>query len=413
MSNALRQLFAIILIYYEPTNVLQLWNEYYMDLSHDYQIINDISYDACVSKTLLDINLFLEGMGKFIGDFDLPELPHVQEIFTDINYELNKREISEERSVITSVEDINIIHTLNSNQKNAFEEIINRVNQKCNDMFFIDGPEGTDKTYLYRVILSTLKSDCHIAIATATSGVAASILPGCRTTHSRFKIPINSTETTLCAITKQSGLAQLLKQSSIIIWDEAPMVKRTAIKTLNRTMKDIMNSSISFGGKVIVFGCDFRQVLSVVRRASRSETISYSMVKSYLWQEMEVFKLKENMRARTDHLFSDFILRIGNGDEEESEDGFVHIPNEMVIEYLYNEDSEDSEDFLICNIFPSLRENFSSSEYIMERSILATKNEFVDKLNQKLINIFPGDEFTYFSFDSVTDNCYNLIKLNF
>ncbi|KAI0497090.1 hypothetical protein KFK09_023418 [Dendrobium nobile] len=378
MPNALRQLFAILLIYCEPTNVLQLWNEYYTDLSHDYQAIKDISYDDCVSKTLLDINLFLERMGRSIDDFDLPELPHVQEIFHDLNDELNNREISEERNVITPAEDLNIIHTLNSNQKNAFVEIINRVNQKRHGIFFIDGPGGTGKTYLYRAILSTLRNEGHIAIATATSGVAASILPGGRTAHSRFKIPINSTETTLCAITKQSGLAQLLKQSSIILWDEAPMVKRTAIETLDRTMKDIMNSSISFGGKVIVFGGDFRQVLPVVRRASRSETISYSMVKSYLWEDIEVFKLKENMRARTDHLFSEFILRIGNGDEEEIEDGLVHIPNEMMIEYSNNEASEHS---LICTIFPSLCENFSSSEYIMERLNLMESSNLIKSLS--------------------------------
>ncbi|PKU84593.1 ATP-dependent DNA helicase PIF1 [Dendrobium catenatum] len=134
------------------------------------------------------------------------------------------------------------------------------------------------------------------------------------------------------------------------------------------------------------------------------------MVKSYLWQDMKIFKLKENMRGRTYHLFSDFILRIGNGDEEQIKDGLVHIPNKIMIEYSNNEASEHS---LICTIFPSLCENFSSSEYIMESSILVTKNKYVDKLNQKLINIFPGDEFTYFSFDSVIDNSYNLYQVEF
>jgi ATP-dependent DNA helicase PIF1 len=33
-----------------------------------------------------------------------------------------------------------------------------------------------------------------IAIATATSGIAASIMPGGRTAHSRFKIPIRLTD---------------------------------------------------------------------------------------------------------------------------------------------------------------------------------------------------------------------------
>jgi hypothetical protein len=49
-----------------------------------------------------------------------------------------------------------------------------------------------------------------IAIATATSGIAASIMPGRRTAHSRFKIPINIQEDTMCNFAKQSGTAELL-----------------------------------------------------------------------------------------------------------------------------------------------------------------------------------------------------------
>ncbi|XP_020696595.2 uncharacterized protein LOC110109740 [Dendrobium catenatum] len=349
-------------------------------------------------------------MGRTIDDFDLPKLPPVEEDFIDYNDELHNREIFEERHVITPVEDIDMVLTLNIDQRNAYQEIINRVDKKQSGMFFIDGPGGTGKTYLYRALLATLRNNGHLAIATATSGVAASILPGGRTAHSRFKIPINSTETSLCSIKKQSGLAQLLKKASILIWDEAPMVKRTAIESLDRTLKDIMNNSIYFGGKVIVFGGDFRQVLPVVRRASRLETINYSMVKSYLWSDMEVFSLRENMRARTDQLFCDFILRIGNGDEEENEDGLVHIPDEMIIDYF---DDQTSEDLLINVIFPSLQDKSTCSDYIMERSILATKNEYVDRLNQKLIKIFPGDDVTYFSFDSVTDDSSNLYQVEF
>ena len=55
-------------------------------------------------------------------------------------------------------------------------------------IFFVNGPGGTRKTFLYRTILATLRKAGHIAIPTATSGIAATLLPGGRTVHSRFKI---------------------------------------------------------------------------------------------------------------------------------------------------------------------------------------------------------------------------------
>ena len=132
------------------------------------------------------------------------------------------------------------------------------------------GPGGTRKTYLYRALLARVRGERKIALATATSGVAASIMPGGRTAHSRFKIPLNLEEGKSCSFTKQSGTAKLLRMASLILWDEATMTKRQAIEALDRSMRDIMECpDRPFGGKTVVFGGDFRQVLPVVRKGSR------------------------------------------------------------------------------------------------------------------------------------------------
>ena len=89
-------------------------------------------------------------------------------------------------------------------------------------VFFVDGPGGTGKTFLYRALLAQK----NIAVATATSGVAASIMPGGRTTHSRFKILLSIDDGGFCTFTKQSGTTKLLQEASLIIWDEASMTKR-------------------------------------------------------------------------------------------------------------------------------------------------------------------------------------------
>ena len=130
--------------------------------------------------------------------------------------------------------------------------------QKRAELFFVDGPGRTGKTFLYKALLAIVQSKGLIAIATATSGIAASILPGERMAHSRFKIPIKIRDDSIYSFTKQSGIAEELRRASLIIWDEAAMTKRQCVETLDRSLQDIMERSLPFGGKVIVFGGDFR-----------------------------------------------------------------------------------------------------------------------------------------------------------
>ena len=121
-------------------------------------------------------------------------------------------------------------------------------------------------TYLYKALLAKVRSMNLIAIAS----IAASIMPGGRTAHSRFKIPIKLDNNTMCSFTKQSGTTELLRRAALVIWDEVAMTKRQAVETLDRTLQDIMGCNQPFGGKVMLFGGDFKQVLPVVVRGTRA-----------------------------------------------------------------------------------------------------------------------------------------------
>jgi hypothetical protein len=127
------------------------------------------------------------------------------------------REIFEEASIEASVDDMALSKTLNEEQQAAYNEIMSAVDSDHGGLFFVDGPGDTGKTYLYRTLLATICSQNRIAVVTATSGVAASIIPGGRTTHSRFKIPLTLGDGAFCTFTKQSGTAKLLRTASLII----------------------------------------------------------------------------------------------------------------------------------------------------------------------------------------------------
>ena len=126
-------------------------------------------------------------------------------------------------------------------------------------LFFVDGPGGTGKTFLYRALLARVRGENKLAVATATSGVAASIMPGGRTARPRFKIPLTIEDGGCCSFTKQSSTAKLLRRTSLIIWDEATMTKRQAVEAFDKSLRDIMDRpELPFGGKTVVFGGDFR-----------------------------------------------------------------------------------------------------------------------------------------------------------
>ena len=131
-------------------------------------------------------------------------------------------------------------------------------------VYFLYGYGGTSKTFVWKTLSSAIRSNGGIVLTVASSGIASLLLPEGRITHSKFAIPVSATQNATCNILQGSDLAELLKMTKLIIWDEAPMCHKFSFEALDKSLKDIMHNDISFGGKVIVFGSDFHQILPVV-----------------------------------------------------------------------------------------------------------------------------------------------------
>lgn len=381
MPFELRRLFATILAYCSVNNPSFLWNKYKLSMCEDYVHANYALADAELT-VLQNISLILEPMGKNVNDYSLVDF------FVDLDlHEKTAIVIEEELHVNVSREDKEAPQKLNQQQRFAFDLITDAVFSNKGGLFFVDGPGGTGKTFLYRALLGVVRMEKLVALATASSGVAASILPGGRTAHSRFKIPIILDRNCICAVSKQSALATLLKMAKLIIWDEAPMVHCHAIEAVDRLLQDITDCNSPFGGKVVVFGGDFRQVLPVIPNGTRKDVMRASLVNSYLWKYFTQVKLVENMRAQLDISFADYLLKIGDGVESCEFDENIQLPSNMVLEYT----DENSLQQLLEVVFPNIDlfpENIPS---MINRIVLTPKNEHVDKINQMLIEQFPGN----------------------
>ncbi|XP_050902042.1 uncharacterized protein LOC127110307 [Lathyrus oleraceus] len=127
-------------------------------------------------------------------------------------------------------------------------------------------------------------------------------LSGGRITHSKFKIPMPTLDNSTCNVDKDTKHSQLFEAIYVIIWDEAPMSHKNCFEALDKTFKDVMSKkglqNTIFAGKVIVFGGDFRQILHVVPRASRSYIVHESISSFYVWDYCQVLTLTKNMKLQ-------------------------------------------------------------------------------------------------------------------
>jgi hypothetical protein len=189
------------------------------------------------------------------------------------------------------------------------------------------------------------------------------------------------------------------------------MTKRQAIEALDKSMWDIMDRpNLPFGGKTVVFGGDFRQVVPIVRKGSRAQIIDTSLHRSELWNCMQHLKLVWNIRAQNDPWFTEFLLRVGNRIEETNEKGEILLPQSICMEHKIEDNGLDR---MIDHIYQKDDASLKDPKYITLRAILSTKNGCVDIINLKMIDRFKGEEMVYHSFDSVEDDPHNYYPLEF
>ncbi|KAL4596305.1 hypothetical protein ACB092_12G154600 [Castanea dentata] len=381
-GQQLRQLFVTMLLFCEVVDPLNILNRQRRILQFQELILSD---DQLRNYGLYEIEKILQQYGISLRDY--PQMPQPNMDLIQNGNRLIQEEMSYDRIIYNSI--IEVVAT------------------ERGGMFFIYGHGGTGKTYLYRTILSSIRSKGKIALVVASSGIAALLLPGVKTAHSRFHIPINVNDDSTCDINQRTQAAELLSKTSIILWDEAPMAHRNCFEAVDRTLRGILqiedpqNAEKPFGGKVVVLGGDFQQILLVVRKGRREDIVQSSISKSYLWSDFHVFKLQTNMRLLQNNLsrvetssikdFSEWILKIGNGElGERDRDNNISIPSDLIIQPLENPMQD-----IIDTTYPGLENKYTDPSYLQDRAILAPTNEVVEELNDYIVSSLNGEVHEY------------------
>ncbi|KAF8062154.1 hypothetical protein N665_1201s0007 [Sinapis alba] len=159
-----------------------------------------------------------DSMPKPISDFDQQENVLIMD------------ELAYDREQLKTDHDQNFLK-MTDEQREIYDEVLGAVLEKKGGVFFV-------------------------AIASLLL-----LLPGGRTSHSKFGIPINPNEFSTCTLIQGSDQANLIKAASLIIWDETPMMSKHCFESLDRSMTDIYGKkdNLPFVGKVVVLGGDLNR----------------------------------------------------------------------------------------------------------------------------------------------------------
>ncbi|CAI9290022.1 unnamed protein product [Lactuca saligna] len=307
----------------------------------------------------------------------------------------------------------NMLPMLNSEQLSVYNSVISSIENNEQILVFVYGHGGTGKTFLWRTIISHIRSKGKIVLAVAASGIASLLLPSGKTAHSRFKIPIDLTDKKSCDIKKRTSLADLLQRTSLIIWDEAPMSDRRCFEFLDRSLRDVLDCNEKlFGGISVLLGGDFRQTLPVLPRSTRSEIIALTLPCSYLWGSFTVHILHTNMRVNSSErptscststsAFTGWLLRIGNGqmgmpDNDDPRDtSWLEIPDSFLIK-----PGNDSLNSLINFVYGDGVLNNPTAVDLSARAIVTPTNDVADNINTTVLGMVSSEEGTYKSIDII------------
>jgi hypothetical protein len=445
-SKQLRELFVLILCDCNPSSPLGLWEKYKKNMADDYlyqercalndqhlELSDDMIFDA-----LRDIQERLQRAGKRLQDYGLAPPPERtrpraenQLIADQLAYAANpicRQEMIEEldaklRPFLPEQGRVyvNFCAALGYNAEPhalaSFGPPTLSFGANEAKSIFIDGPGGTGKTFVFHALLAKVRSQGKIALAVASSGIAAILLPGGATAHSTLKIPLSLGEDSVCFIDVQGPVAALLRQTDVILWDEFPMISRYAVEAVDCSLQDVMRSEVPFGGIPMIFGGDFRQILPVVKHGGPADIIDQCVTRSYLWRHMKSMKLSVNMRvmkllalvrdrenrqemgaaaaqaeARKLQDYADFLLRVGEGRKPTYFPGrgesLIRLPDEICFQ-------GESLDDLISSLYS--QDDIQSGrihqlDFLVGRGILTPRNKDVDAINEKIMALFPSSD---------------------
>lgn len=370
-----RQQFALMLLNRQCQNVPQFFE---MMLHHlcDDEIVNP--HNSAVA--LWSIQNIMLSFGRSLSDADygvrLPPRPENVALPSSSSIQwpaYAQDDCDSQRDACVSM--------FTTEQQHALDSVMSSINGiTSGNVFAVLSSAGCGKTMWVQGLTWTLRAMGFHVLNVAASALAATLLPEGCTAHSAFRIPIPTTSASYCGV--KGAAREMIRQCKCICYDEVSMVGKEVAECLNRFLQDVMQNELPFGGKVVVFLGDFKQLMPVEPGRKYPATVKNCS----WWCQCQVMRFTKNFRAAANPEYCAFLEQVGNGDVQQ-----VPVPDASRVSDIAD---------LIAKVYGDDMTVVSSTRHLIMAFTLQTCSE----INAACIAKIPGEAFLAPAYDDTRDN---------
>lgn len=158
MPKQLRKLFVRILIHCNPIHSYQLWEDFKDAMSEDFH--HNLNINESYIKAIKDIESELQLEGKSLND-----ISKFKDLLTDLIIKENYLNVGQDRLSKLNIKQKEVADKIQSVSLNA------NLNENESNCFFIDGPGGSGKMFLYETLWYLLNGSDKKVCTMAFTGI--------------------------------------------------------------------------------------------------------------------------------------------------------------------------------------------------------------------------------------------------
>uniref|UniRef100_A0A7E4VEY3 ATP-dependent DNA helicase n=1 Tax=Panagrellus redivivus TaxID=6233 RepID=A0A7E4VEY3_PANRE len=385
MPNKCRLTFALLIVFSKPENPAAMLQQFLPELINKRP--EAMPFAERERRALAHIASILHHHGIVMTDVDLPAV-------TDAELQ---RAIADDYADEEYNADIdgNIAYgQLNDEQHRFVDRVFEAVeNPDVHRLFFLQGSGGTGKTFVYNTLIRRLRHQGRRVLPVASTGVAAIMLHGGQTVHSAFRLPIDFDE--LRSLSAQDVRAAIATRIDVLIWDEAPMQNHLIMRTVDNMLRDWTGNKLRpFGGKVVILGGDFKQVLPVIPGGKIHDSYAASLLSCETFvNNFAVYTLTHNMRAQKDPDFASWLYKVGCGEDRtfDTRPGRAGQTVLTLPEQIVSRSKRDAMDFVYPpSVFDPTMPIEEYQTCVEKCAIVTPTNALVDTYNALIVSKLPS-----------------------
>ena len=239
--------------------------------------------------------------------------------------------------LLSDLEYRQLVQSLNAEQRNVFQYLLNWCENKKNDSLntdpeciFVTGGAGTGKSHLIKAVHNMANfvfrkagespSETHALLMAPTGPAAFNI--GAPTIHSALLMPRNNTKTYIkLSDDKCNTLRAKLKSLQMVIIDEISMVGNSMILHISKRLQQITGVSKPFGGLTVLPFGDLYQLPPVGQSpVYELPADKFERLFGSIWvRNFKAVELTQIMRQKEDSEFAELLNRVRKAEHTEAD----------------------------------------------------------------------------------------------